>query len=244
MTRLAVAHLNMVYPSSTGSLPSVALDDVTFAIDDGEILALLGPSGCGKTTTLRLIAGLLAPTGGDIIINGKSVLKTPPEKREAVLVAQQHALFPFRTVAENVGYGLAIRKISKPERADRVAEALDAVHLSGLEDRWPNELSGGQQQRVALARALVVRPQLLLLDEPLSSLDQDLRLELQATISELLAQTKITTVLVTHDQREAGALADRVAVMIGGRIRQLDTPEELREHPIDAEVARYFAGPS
>lgn len=195
-----------------------AVRGVSIKVDAGQLLVLLGPSGCGKTTVLRLIAGLEKPTAGDIAIDGESVLGVPPEKRNAVLVAQQHALFPFRTVSENIGYGLRLRKVDRDEIAARVDEALRLVQLDGLSDRYPNELSGGQQQRVALARALVVRPRILLLDEPLSSLDPELRIELQQVIKNLQAEAAITTVLVTHDRDEAAAMGDRIAVMAEGRV--------------------------
>lgn len=240
MTALALEHVDMTFASADGAAPTVAVDDATFSVGDGEVLALLGPSGCGKTTTLRLIAGLLTPSSGDIVLDGASMVSVPPERRGAGLVAQQHTLFPYRTVGENVAYGLTVRRVAKAERAERVAEALESVHLGGYEKRWPSELSGGQQQRVALARALVIRPRLLLLDEPLSSLDQELRGELRATIKDVQRDAAITTVLVTHEQDEAWALADQVAVMIDGRIRQIGTPADLASNPADDAVARYF----
>ncbi len=195
-----------------------AVRGVSVTVDHGELLVLLGPSGCGKTTVLRLIAGLEHPTSGDITIDGESVIRVAPEKRHAVLVAQQHALFPFRTVNENIAYGLRIRKLDRREQANRTAEALRLVQLDGYGDRYPNELSGGQQQRVALARALVVQPRILLLDEPLSSLDPELRGELQHVVSALQSEAGITTVMVTHDHDEAAAMADRIAVMSEGRL--------------------------
>lgn len=237
MTTLALDRLTMRYASASAGL---AVDEVTLEVSSGEFVVLVGPSGCGKTTTLRLIAGLLSPTAGDIRIDGESVIGTPPERRGAALVAQEHSLFPFRTVGENVGYGLAIRKVAKRERAERVAAALASVRLDGFENRWPAELSGGQRQRVALARALVIRPRLLLLDEPLSSLDNDLRAELQTMLAELHRASGLTTVMVTHDQREAMALADTVAVMIDGAIRQIGSPAAVSSSPVDAHVARLF----
>lgn len=195
-----------------------AVRRVSINVESGQLLVLLGPSGCGKTTVLRLIAGLERPTAGDITIDGVSVVGDPPERRNAVLVAQQHALFPFRTVGENIGYGLRLRKVDRNELAARVDDALRLVQLDGLGARYPNELSGGQQQRVALARALVVRPRILLLDEPLSSLDPELRIELQQVIKTLQAEAAITTVMVTHDRDEAAAMGDRIAVMSEGRL--------------------------
>lgn len=206
-----------------------AVRGISIAVDPGELLVLLGPSGCGKTTVLRLIAGLDHPTSGDIEIDRTSILGVSPEKRNAVLVAQQHALFPFRTVEENVAYGLRIRKVGRAEQASRVADALNLVQLRGYGDRYPNDLSGGQQQRVALARALVVRPRILLLDEPLSSLDPELRVELQRVIRDVQAEAGTTTVMVTHDRGEASAMADRIAVMSAGRLTEVGRPAELAE---------------
>ena len=223
MATLTLNNLVMTYGDSL----TKAVRGVTLEVEQGELLVLLGPSGCGKTTVLRLIAGLESPDEGDIAIDDVSVVNMPPERRNAVLVAQQHALFPFRTVRENVGYGLRLRKVDKAEQATRVDEALRSVQLDGYGDRYPNELSGGQQQRVALARALVVRPQILLLDEPLSSLDPELRTELQQLIRAVQTEACITTVLVTHDRDEAVALADRVAVMADGELTGVGDPSEL-----------------
>ncbi len=250
MTTLALDRLTLRYPS-TSAAPAVgadqappAVDEVTLEVASGEFMVLVGPSGCGKTTTLRLIAGLLSPTDGDIRVDGVSVVADPPERRGAALVAQEHSLFPFRTVGENVAYGLTIRKVAKRERAERVAEALASVRLVGFEDRWPAELSGGQRQRVALARALVIQPRLLLLDEPLSSLDNDLRVELQGMLGDLHRSSGLTTVMVTHDQREAMALADTVAVMVDGSLRQSGPPETVAAAPADEQVARLFGAVS
>lgn len=236
MTSLTITDLTVDYPPDTR-----AVDGLTLEVGDGERLVLLGPSGCGKTTILRAIAGLATPTAGDVQFDGRSVLETPPEKRGAVMVFQEHALLPFRTVAENIGFGLEVRRVTKAERSRRVGEALELVQLPGLEARWPSELSGGQRQRVALARALVVEPALLLLDEPLSNLDQHLREELGQAICDIQRRVGITTVMVTHDQLEAAAVADRVAVIVGGRLRQIGTPEELTAAPADDDVSRYFA---
>jgi putative spermidine/putrescine transport system ATP-binding protein len=217
-----------------------ALDGLDLDVEQGELLALLGPSGCGKTTTLRVIAGLIRPSGGDVMLRGSSVLAVPPEQRGAVMVFQQHGLFPFRTVGENVAFGLKVRKTPRSEIRTRVAGALVAVQLANFEDRWPDELSGGQRQRVALARALVVEPSVLLLDEPLSHLEPNLRDELQHTIVKLQRAAGITTVLVTHDHAEAFAMADTVAVMFDGRIRQVGAPSDLLDRPADAAVARFL----
>ncbi len=235
MTTLRLQNLTKEYtPEST------AVTDLDLTVRDGELMALLGPSGCGKTTTLRLVAGLLQPTAGDVLFDGRSITHTPPEKRGAVMVFQEHALFPFMSVGDNVAYGLKMRKLGRSEIAERVAEALTAVQLPHFEDRWPDRLSGGQRQRVALARALVVRPRLLLLDEPLSSLDRTLREELRQMIRQLQRETGITTLFVTHDQAEAVAVADRIGLMIDGRIRQIGPPRDFYEHPVDAQVARFF----
>lgn len=205
----------------------------------GELVVLLGPSGCGKTTTLRVVAGLIEPCRGEILFDGESVLETPPERRGAAMVFQRHSLFPFRTVAENIAFGLRARKVAKNERPARVEAALESVQLGGFGDRWPDELSGGQVQRVALARALAISPRLLLLDEPLSNLDPNLRTELRTTIVELQRATAMTTVMVTHDRAEAKAVADRVAILIDGRIRQIGAPAEIFDRPVDDEVARF-----
>ena len=217
-----------------------AVVNVSLDVADSELLVLLGPSGSGKTTILRLIAGLTTPDAGDIAFDGKSILDVRPEDRRAVMVFQNHELFPFRTVGENVGYGLKLRRVPKAERSALVAEALASVRLAGFEDRWPDELSGGQAQRVALARALVVKPRILLLDEPLTSLDQELRGDLRDTICNLQRSAGITTVMVTHDQEEARVMGDRLAIMIDGRIRQVGPPDEVRGHPADGDVAQFL----
>ena len=218
------------------------LCDLNLVVGAGELLVLLGPSGSGKTTTLRIIAGLLQPGAGDVLFDGRSMLGTPPEHRRAAMVFQQHALFPFRTVGENIAFGLRSRKVPKAERPGRIEAALDAAQLAGFAERWPDELSGGQRQRVALARALVVEPRLLLLDEPLSNLDPNLRHDLRNTICRLQRTAAITTVMVTHDRAEAQAMADRVAVMIDGRICQIGPASEVFQQPVDAKVAD-FIGP-
>lgn len=235
MTSLSLRGVTVVYPSGVRALDGVDLD-----VDDGELLALLGPSGGGKTTSLRVIAGLTPPSAGRVFFDGEAVATVPPERRGAAMVFQRHGLFPFRTVGENVAFGLKARKVAKAEVAERVAGALAAVQLDGFVDRWPDELSGGQHQRVALARALVVRPRVLLLDEPLSNLEPGLRAELQRVILKLQRDVGITTVLVTHDHTEAFAVADRVAVLMAGRIRQCGPPESVRAAPADADVARFL----
>jgi len=236
---LSLRDVTVDYPSGVR-----ALDSVDLTVGEGEFLALLGPSGSGKTTTLRVVAGLVTPTTGDVLFDGKSVLGVPPERRGAAMVFQANTLFPFKTVAENVGFGLRVRRVSTPETRRRVGEALASVQLGGFEDHWPDEISGGQQQRVALARALVVRPRLLLLDEPLASLDPDLRQELAQLVCEIQRSQCITTIMVTHDQREAAAMADRVALMISGQVRQIGSPAELSEHPSSPAVAQFVGAKS
>ncbi len=217
-----------------------AISGIDLSVKEGERMVLLGPSGSGKTTTLRLVAGLQQPDRGDILFDDESVVDVPAERRGAAMVFQQDTLFPYRTIAENVEYGLRVRRVPRRERQERVAAALAGVHLDHLADRWPDELSGGQRQRIALARALVVRPRILLLDEPLGSLEPTLREELAGLICSIQREAGITTVFVTHDQREAATVADRIAVMIGGRIRQVGSPQDLYQRPVDLDVARFF----
>jgi len=217
-----------------------AVHDLHLAVPPGALVALLGPSGCGKTTTLRMIAGLIAPDTGDVCIGGESVLAVPAERRDTTLVFQQPTLFPHLDVAANVGFGLKMRRFGRAETARRVAEALAEVQLAGYERRKPAQLSGGQQQRVALARALVVAPRVLLLDEPLSSLDPSLRDEMRDLIGRLHAERGVTTVLVTHDREEAMALASQIAFLSAGRLQQYGPPEDLYERPTSVAVARFF----
>ena len=218
----------------------IALDDVSLMVRRGELMTLLGPSGCGKTTLLNLVAGFLMPDSGEIVIDGRRITDVPAYRREIGIMFQNYALFPHMNVAANVGYGLKMRRIAKPEIARRTAEALALVKLVGLEDRKPRQLSGGQQQRVALARALVIRPKVLLLDEPFSALDRNLRASMQVELKEIQRKLGVTTIFVTHDQSEALSLSDRIAVMAEGRIRQLDTPDEIYRHPIDRFVASFI----
>ena len=217
----------------------IALDAVSLLVRRGELMTLLGPSGCGKTTLLNLVAGFLMPDSGEIAIDGRRVTDLPTYRREIGIMFQNYALFPHMSVAANVGYGLRMRRIAKPEIARRVADALALVKLQGLEDRKPRQLSGGQQQRVALARALVIRPRVLLLDEPFSALDRNLRASMQVEIKEIQSKLGVTTIFVTHDQSEALSLSDRIAVIAQGRIRQLGTPNEIYCRPIDRFVASF-----
>jgi iron(III) transport system ATP-binding protein len=220
-----------------------AVRDVTLEIRHGELVSLLGPSGCGKTTTLRLVAGFLTPDAGEIWVGDRRLSgpdgAIPPERRGMSMIFQSYAVWPHRTVAENVAYGLKFRATPRGERDRRVAGALALVRLEGLADRYPGELSGGQQQRVALARALVVEPAILLLDEPLSNLDANLREEMRFEIRRLHDQLHITTIYVTHDQAEAMVTSDRIAVMNGGRIEQVGTAEAVYERPATAFVAGF-----
>jgi spermidine/putrescine transport system ATP-binding protein len=217
-----------------------AVDEISVEIGAGEFFSLLGPSGCGKTTTLRMVAGFEPPTGGQILLDGVDVGNWAPNKRNVNTVFQSYALFPFLTVAENVAFGMRYKSVAKSERENRVAEALALVQLSGYEKRRPNQLSGGQQQRVALARALVLRPSVLLLDEPLGALDAKLRRTLQVELGVLQKQVGITFLYVTHDQEEALTMSDRLAVMNHGKIVQIGTPEEVYNEPVDAYVADFL----
>jgi spermidine/putrescine transport system ATP-binding protein len=218
----------------------VAVNDVSITIPGGEFFSMLGPSGCGKTTTLRMIAGFEAPDAGRIVLQGVDVTHVPPPKRNVNMVFQAYGLFPHMTVGENIAFGPKIKKWSREETWERVAEAIRTVRLDGFEDRRPGQLSGGQQQRVALARALVNRPAALLLDEPLGALDLKLRKEMQLELKGLQQQTGTTFVYVTHDQEEAMTMSDRIAVMNGGVVEQLATPKELYQRPASAFVAGFI----
>jgi len=216
-----------------------AVRDVTLDIADGELVVLLGPSGCGKTTTLRVVAGFAEPTSGAVRLGERDITRLPPWKRNAGLVFQSYALFPHLTVAQNVAFGLEMRKAGAAETAGRVSDALRLVRLEHLSERLPRQLSGGQQQRVALARALAFHPEVLLLDEPLSNLDAKLRQEVRVEIRELQRKLGLTTVMVTHDQEEALTMADRLVVMNDGAVRQVGTQQDLYEHPVDRFVAGF-----
>ena len=217
-----------------------ALDGLSLDLAGGELVALLGPSGCGKTTLLRIVAGLIQPTSGDLRFDGRPVLNLPPERRNAVMMFQNHLLFPHMTVAENVGFGLRMRGAASADIAARVEEMLSLVHLPDIGTRRPHELSAGQQQRVSLARALVLKPGVLLLDEPLANLDTQLRAGMRDLIRSLQRQLGLTMLFVTHDQEEAAAIADRVALMLAGRLRQVDQPEILFRRPADRAVAEFI----
>jgi putative spermidine/putrescine transport system ATP-binding protein len=216
------------------------VDDFSLAVRKGEFVSFLGPSGCGKTTTLQMIAGFLDPSRGAIRLEGKDLTAVHPARRGLGIVFQSYALFPHMTAAENVAFGLEMKKVPRGERAERVRAALAMVGLAGYEERYPRRMSGGQQQRVALARALVIRPSVLLLDEPLSNLDAKLREEMQIELRQIQRTLGTTTVLVTHDQNEAMSLSDRIVVMSQGRIEQIGTPQETYERPASAFVSQFL----
>jgi ABC-type Fe3+/spermidine/putrescine transport system ATPase subunit len=223
--------------------PVVAVDDVSLSVAKGEFVTLLGPSGSGKTSTLRLVGGFDQLDGGSIAINGERIDHLPAYQRDTATIFQSGALFPHKTVAENVAFGLRMRKVGTSEIADRVRQYLDIVRLGGFADRYPAQLSGGQKQRVALARSLAVRPAILLFDEPLSALDLSLRLQLRAEIKSLHDQLKFSAIYVTHDQGEAMAMSSRVAVMRNGAIEQIDTPTRIFHDPA-SEFVYTFIGES
>ena len=220
--------------------PFKAVDDISFDIRKGEFFSLLGPSGCGKTTLLRMLAGFEQPTAGDISIDGESMTGVPANHRPTNMVFQSYAIFPHLSVRENIGYGLRNTSLSKEEARTRVADVLELVKLSGYGERGAHQLSGGQRQRVALARALVCRPKVLLLDEPLGALDKKLREEMQIELRALQRTVGITFIFVTHDQEEALALSDRIAVMSRGKVLQIDAPDKLYETPDCREVAEFI----
>ena len=217
-----------------------AVDGLSVSVEKGEFVALLGPSGCGKTTTLQMIAGFVEPTSGAIRLEGRDLLAVKPAKRGLGIVFQSYALFPHMTVAENVAFGLEMQGVAAAERSKRVAETLELVGLAAFAARFPRQMSGGQQQRVALARALVIRPRILLLDEPLSNLDAKLREEMQIELRQIQRTVGTTTILVTHDQAEAMALSDRIVVMNQGRAEQIGPPHEAYERPATPFVANFL----
>jgi ABC-type Fe3+/spermidine/putrescine transport system ATPase subunit len=218
----------------------VAVDAIDLDVPDGAFVTLLGPSGCGKTTTLRMVAGLETPTGGEIRIKGQRVNETPIHQRNLGMVFQNYALFPHKSIFDNVAFGLKYRRVTKADIATRVKRALDIVRLPGVEARFPAQLSGGQQQRIALARALVIEPDVLLLDEPLSALDANLREEMRGEIKAIQQRIGVTAIFVTHDQGEALAMSDLVVVMNKGRIEQRGAPAEVYEHPRSEFVANFL----
>ncbi|UWU74200.1 ABC transporter ATP-binding protein [Bradyrhizobium huanghuaihaiense] len=232
---IEIAGVSKVYDGGVRAVDAVAID-----IRQGEFFSLLGPSGCGKTTTLRMIAGFETPSSGAIHVDGADITHVPAHKRDMGMVFQNYALFPHRTVAENVAFGLRMRGLDKATIAAKVKAALAMVELSGLEDRRPAQLSGGQQQRVALARAIVIAPRVLLCDEPLGALDKKLRQQMQFELKQLQKKLGLTLVFVTHDQEEALAMSDRIAVMNGGRVEQVGTPTEIYNQPTTRFVADFI----
>ena len=238
MTQVTLSGLTKIFDEKSPP----AVDQLDLEIESGKLTALLGPSGCGKTTTMKMIAGLLRPTSGDISFDGDSILSIPPEDRGAVMVFQNYLLFPYMSVADNIGFGLKMRKVGRQEIRSRVKDMLNLVQLPGFEERKPRQLSGGQQQRIALARALIVQPNVLLLDEPLSNLDAHLRDEMRELIRRIQTEMGITTVFVTHDQEEAVVLADRIALLFDGRLQQFDVPDAFFETPASVPIAKFFGG--
>ena len=230
---LTLEKLSKVY----GDLAAVR--DVDLTVAKGEFVSLLGPSGCGKTTTLQMIAGLVEPTTGTITLDGRDITREKPNKRGLGIVFQSYALFPHMTVAENVAFGLEMRKVARSEREERVKAMLGLVHLGALAERYPRQLSGGQRQRVAIARALVIQPPVLLLDEPLSNLDAKLREEMQFELRRIQQRVGTTTIMVTHDQAEALSISDRVVVMEQGAMTQVDAPYRLYENPATPFISSF-----
>jgi putative spermidine/putrescine transport system ATP-binding protein len=237
MARLQLDHLVKHYGKAT---EAAAVRDLSLEVDDGEFVCLLGPSGCGKTTTLRIVGGFLKPDSGDVRIDGHSILHQPPERRPTAMVFQRYALWPHMSVYDNVAFGLQVRHRPADEVRRRVEAALELVGLPGLGRRHPAQLSGGQQQRVALARALVLEPRILLLDEPLSNLDAQLRIHMRTELTAIQRRVGITTLFVTHDQEEAMSIADRIAVMNVGVLEQMDAPGEIYANPSTLFVATFI----
>ena len=224
--------------------PTPTIDEMNLNIQDGEFIALVGPSGSGKSTTLRMVAGLESLTGGEIYIGGKATSELAPSKRDVAMVFQSYALYPHMTVADNMGFALKMKKVRKDEREKRVQEAAKLLDLEKYLDRYPKALSGGQRQRVAMGRAIVRDPQVFLMDEPLSNLDAKLRVSTRTEIRQLQRRLGTTMMYVTHDQTEAMTMADRIAVLEGGILQQVGTPEELYKHPVNAFVATFIGSPS
>ncbi len=238
MTHLVLNELSQTYSNTD----KPALDRLNLDIKSGMLNALLGPSGCGKTTAMKMIAGILTPTSGDILFDGKSVLAIPAERRGAVMVFQNYLLFPYMSVGENVGFGLKMARMNKATIEKKVLEMPELVQLPGVQNRKPSQLSGGQQQRIALARALIVEPKVLLLDEPLSNLDAHLRDEMRELIRDIQRKMGITTVFVTHDQEEAVMLADKIALIFEGVLQQYDEPDVFYNQPGSLRAAKFFGG--
>jgi ABC-type Fe3+/spermidine/putrescine transport system ATPase subunit len=236
MGKLVIQHLHIHY----GNQP--VIQDFSLTVQDGELVSILGPSGAGKTTILKAVAGLLHPAQGEILLNDIPLDRLPPEKRDAVMVFQKPLLFPFMNVEQNIAFGLRMLGRLGQEEKQQIEEILDLVQLTGLNRRKVHELSGGQQQRVSLARALVLKPEILLLDEPLSNLDANLRQQMRELIKHIQSQTHITMLFVTHDQAEALMLSHRVTLLLDGRVRQVGPPQKLFYEPVDVDVAQFFGG--
>ncbi|MFZ4641789.1 MAG: ABC transporter ATP-binding protein [Phycisphaerales bacterium] len=234
MTSLRLTNIRKTFDQT------VAVEDVSIEVSSGSLFFLLGSSGCGKTTILRMIAGFVRPTAGRIFFGDRDATELSPEKRNAGMVFQSYALWPHMTVSQNVGFGLDVRRMPSAEKKSRIGESLELVRMSQYADRLPNQLSGGQQQRVALARAIAFRPDLLLLDEPLSNLDAKLRLEMRSEIRRISHELRITMIYVTHDQHEALSLADQIAVMSAGKIEQLGAPRDIYQRPRTRFVAEFI----
>lgn len=235
-THLSLSNLTIAY----GRADEPVVADVTLEAQPGELVALLGPSGSGKSTSLRCIAGFIEPQRGDVLLDDRSILGVAPERRETALVFQQPTLFPHLSVGDNVAFGLRMRGVERTERWQQAEHMLAAVQLEGFACRRPHQLSGGQRQRVALARALVTRPKVLLLDEPFAALDPELREEMRTLVCSLQRRQNLTAILVTHDQQEASMIADRIALLIDGRLQQFDAPEMFYRRPANLAVARFF----
>jgi ABC-type Fe3+/spermidine/putrescine transport system ATPase subunit len=238
MTHVILSNLTKSFPGN----PVAAVNQMNLDIPSGQLVAFLGPSGCGKTTTLKMIAGLITPTSGDITFDSASVLAVPPEKRGAVMVFQNYLLFPYMSVGQNVGFGLKMRGVDAKTIDRKVVEMLDLVRLPNIADRRPRQLSGGQQQRVALARALITEPKVLLLDEPLSNLDAHLRDEMRELILSIQRNLGVTMIFVTHDQEEAVLLANQIALIFDGVLQQYASPDVFYRQPISERAARFFGG--
>ena len=234
MSSIKLVNLNKSFNNKT------VLNNINLEVKEGEIISLLGPSGCGKSTTLKIIAGILDFDKGDILFNDKSIKNTTTKNRNVGIVFQEYLLFPHMTVYENIEFGLKMKKVRKGDRDKKVKELIELVKLKDYHNKYPSELSGGQKQRVAIARTLAVNPQVLLLDEPFSNLDINLRQEMREFVSTLQKELKVTTILVTHDKEEALMMSDKIAVMVNGQIKQFDTPNNLYEKPNSKEVANIF----
>ena len=241
---LEIKHITKNFLAQQQSSNHLAVQDLNLTIQKGEFFSLLGPSGCGKSTLLRMISGIETPTSGQLVLNGKDITQVPSQQRPFNMVFQRYALFPHLSVFDNIAFGLNMKKVLANEVVDRVQEVLKLVNLEQLRDRMPETLSGGQQQRVAVARALVNRPQILLLDEPLSALDQKMRQHMQVELRDLQKRLGLTFIYVTHDQEEAFALSDRVAVMNQGKLEQVSSPEDLYNRPETLFVAKFVGATS